>query len=276
MMTVLPSKWTLAGIVARTCAIIRQPSDLVMAIQMGMFLFRTSFGLTRGNPMGHFAHLRRRARLAQRFGRTQAERIVRVSYVYERYFKTRKSRYVRALLLHHFADSKALNGELFQALAKMSEKARRDGGAVMLFDVDGFGSIGDCLGNAAADRILLKIQRLIERETAGSGTAGRFGGDEILVVSNASAEVAMRKAQQICAAVSTAAFDGGNGRRVTVSGGVTFASLASNVVDMVECADQALHLAKDRGRNRVVALPAYRAVADPLLLLAGVRLAQEA
>jgi diguanylate cyclase (GGDEF)-like protein len=219
--------------------------------------------LERGKPAEYFSRLRRRTGLMQPFGRPEADRIVRVSYVYDRYFKSRNSRYVRAMLIHYFADSKSLDGDLFAALSQMLARVRRGkSGTVLLFDVDGFGSIVDCLGQAAADRVLTAIDGIIESEIGTNGVAGRFGGDEFLVVSEAAHETAMRVAHRVGAAVAAAALDAGRGKRVTVSAGVTFASRGSNVVDVVEYAAHALRLAKDGGKNCVVAWP-MRLAAPP-------------
>lgn len=229
-----------------------------MALQMGTFLLRTSLALARGNNLEHFGSLRRNARLTGRFGRLEAERIVRISYIYNRYFEARNTRYVRAMLLHHFADSKALDGSLFQALEQMTANVLRRGGrgAVLLIDIDRFGSITDSLGNAAADRMLATIESIIERALVESGIGGRFGGDEFLVlVSDTSDDATMQMAERIRAAVGGAGLTDGQGKPVTVSAGVIFASYGSNAVDLVEYADRALRLAKHGGRNCVVASP---------------------
>jgi diguanylate cyclase (GGDEF)-like protein len=258
-MNTLPSKWTPAGIIARTRAILQQPRDILVALQMGVFLWRTSLGAARGNPLRHFSRLRRKARSAQPFGRHESDRIVRISYVYDPYFKARRSRYVRALLLHHFADSKVLNGDMFPALGQMIENVHHGGhGAAVLFDVDRFGSIGDSLGNAEADRVLATIEQVIERVLAERGIAGRFGGDEFLLVIEASEDEVVQLVQQVRLAVSAAALENGYGKNVTVSAGVTIATQTSNVIDVMEHAAQALRLAKAAGRNRVAAFPALQ------------------
>jgi len=79
----------------------------------------------------------------------------------------------------------------------------RDGGsyAVLLLDVDHFKSINDLLGHQTGDRVLAQIGRLIAENTRGVDLAGRFGGEEFLVlVRDAARERAMQVAERLRAA----------------------------------------------------------------------------
>jgi diguanylate cyclase (GGDEF)-like protein len=120
----------------------------------------------------------------------------------------------------------------------------REGGsyAVLLLDVDHFKSINDLLGHQTGDRVLAQIGRLIAENTRGVDLAGRFGGEEFLVlVRDASSERALQVAERLRAAIET--------------GGVAYARAADHTGDVVERADRALYRAKNAGRNRVVESP---------------------
>jgi diguanylate cyclase (GGDEF)-like protein len=134
----------------------------------------------------------------------------------------------------------------------------RDGGnfAVLLLDVDHFKSINDLLGHQTGDRVLAHIGRLIAENTRGVDVAGRFGGEEFLVlVRDASRERALQIAERLRAAIESGGLAYADGKPVTVSVGVAYARAADATGDVVERADRALYRAKNAGRNRVVESP---------------------
>jgi diguanylate cyclase (GGDEF)-like protein len=134
----------------------------------------------------------------------------------------------------------------------------RDGGsyAVLLLDVDHFKSINDLLGHQTGDRVLAQIGRLIAENTRGVDLAGRFGGEEFLVlVRDAARERALQVAERLRAAIETGGLAYADGKPVTVSVGVAYARPGDASGDVVERADRALYRAKNAGRNRVVESP---------------------
>ena len=134
----------------------------------------------------------------------------------------------------------------------------RDGGsyAVLLLDVDHFKSINDLLGHQTGDRVLAQIGRLIAENTRGVDLAGRFGGEEFLVlVRDAARERALQVAERLRAAIEAGGLAYADGKPVTVSVGVAYARPGDAQGDVVERADRALYRAKNAGRNRVVESP---------------------
>lgn len=134
----------------------------------------------------------------------------------------------------------------------------REGGryAVLLLDVDHFKSINDLLGHQTGDRVLAQIGRIIADNTRGVDVAGRFGGEEFLVlVRDASRERALQVAERLRTAIETGGLAYADGKPVTVSVGVAYARAADGSGDVVERADRALYRAKNAGRNRVVESP---------------------
>jgi diguanylate cyclase (GGDEF)-like protein len=128
--------------------------------------------------------------------------------------------------------------------------------AVLLLDVDHFKSINDLLGHQAGDRVLAQIGRVIAENIRGVDLAGRFGGEEFLVLlRDASRERAMHVAERLREAIETGGFAYADGKPVTVSVGVAYARPADGTADVVERADRALYRAKNAGRNRVVESP---------------------
>ncbi len=134
----------------------------------------------------------------------------------------------------------------------------RSGGryAVLLLDVDHFKSINDLLGHQSGDRALAQIGRIIAQNVRGVDAAGRFGGEEFLVLlRDASRERALQVAERLRGAIEAGGLAYADGKPVTVSVGVAYARSADGIGDVVERADRALYRAKNTGRNRVVESP---------------------
>jgi len=127
---------------------------------------------------------------------------------------------------------------------------------VMLLDVDHFKSINDLLGHQSGDRALAQIGRIIAENVRGLDVAGRFGGEEFLVLlRDASRERALQVAERLRGAIETSGIAYADGKPVTVSVGVSYALPTDLTSDVVERADRALYRAKNAGRNRVVEAP---------------------
>ena len=134
----------------------------------------------------------------------------------------------------------------------------RGGGryAVLLLDVDHFKSINDLLGHQTGDRALALIGKIIAENVRGVDVAGRFGGEEFLVLlRDASRERALQVAERLRSAIESNGPRHADGKPVTVSVGVAYARAADGSGEAVERADRALYRAKSAGRNRVVESP---------------------
>ena len=131
----------------------------------------------------------------------------------------------------------------------------RHGGryAVLLLDIDHYKSINDLLGHAEGDRCLAEIGRILGDSIRGVDVAGRFGGEEFLVLlRDASRERALQVAERLRAAIESGGLSYADGKPVTMSIGVAYARTSDGPNEAVERADRALYRAKNGGRNRVV------------------------
>ena len=130
----------------------------------------------------------------------------------------------------------------------------------VMLDVDNFKRINDTYGHAAGDDVLKSIALILKTVAAVSGTdygdasAGRFGGEEfVLVLPGLKAEQAVKVAEKIRSEVESYKFS--CDEQQTVSVGVT--ELRDDDVnnDVVSNrVDEALYRAKRNGRNQVVML----------------------
>jgi diguanylate cyclase (GGDEF)-like protein len=144
-----------------------------------------------------------------------------------------------------------------RALDQAMEHVRVGGRyAVLLLDIDHFKSINDLLGHQTGDRALAKIGRTIAENIRGVDVAGRFGGEEFLVLlRDASRERTMQVAERLRRAIEASGLAYADGKPVTISIGVAYARPMDGASDVVERADRALYRAKHAGRNRVVESP---------------------
>jgi len=135
--------------------------------------------------------------------------------------------------------------------------------SALLFDLDRFKSINDQYGHAIGDRVLRAFTDIAVTELRSTDLLGRLGGEEFgALLFGAEAASAAATAERIRAAFEESyARDGIGAKNVSVSVGV--ASVPADEQVEVETlmlkADEALYVAKARGRNRVEVADGYRA-----------------
>jgi diguanylate cyclase (GGDEF)-like protein len=167
----------------------------------------------------------------------------------------------RAIALRRAAFTDRLTGlyryEYFaDALPREVERGRRYSSelSLVLFDLDRFKDFNDRYGHAAGNHLLEGVGRALLRETRGADLAARFGGEELIVLVQGSADDACALAERVRRAVaelSVAVVDGA--ASTTISAGVAAFPREPDAASLLEAADGALYEAKRRGRNRVVA-----------------------
>lgn len=129
---------------------------------------------------------------------------------------------------------------------------------VILCDVDFFKKYNDTYGHQAGDLCLQKVAKIISKAVRPQDLAARYGGEEFVVVlPNASSEVAAMIAGRICDRVRTLQIVHKSSQAsefVTISCGIatTEGNLISSAEYLVAHADRALYLAKEQGRDRYV------------------------
>jgi diguanylate cyclase (GGDEF)-like protein len=168
---------------------------------------------------------------------------------------------VRNVELEAASRTDALTGlpnrrHLQEHLAAAASACRRHGGdvAVLMVDVDHFKRVNDRLGHAGGDHVLRRIALCLATACRAEDVAGRWGGEEFLVVSpGSSANGATALAERIRAAAEAESIDVEGAERVKVTVSVGVASGCGDVDAIVRSADAALYEAKETGRNRVVA-----------------------
>jgi two-component system, cell cycle response regulator len=165
--------------------------------------------------------------------------------------------------LRHMSQTDALTGldnrrHLEDRLREMFEHAKRlnEPFSCVMCDLDRFKSVNDTHGHQAGDAVLKQFARILRGEVREIDRVGRYGGEEFMLllpgtVLDAGVRFAERVRKQVEA--NTFTFDGTSIRR-TASFGVS-AWPHPRIADcdgLMRAADDALYVAKETGRNRVV------------------------
>lgn len=143
----------------------------------------------------------------------------------------------------------------WQARAELMLQARHRGGgpvSLLLIDLDHFKAINDQHGHIVGDDALRGVSTIIRRHLVRGDVAGRFGGDELVIVLADDARRAKTVAEAIRSDVSRLDLPHLGGEKLSVS--IGFAQAGDRdlgVREWLELADSALYRAKNLGRNRI-------------------------
>ena len=127
----------------------------------------------------------------------------------------------------------------------------------LMIDVDHFKSINDHYGHPKGDDVLRELAAIISSTLRQYDTFGRYGGEEFLMVlEGVNKEHLAALAERTRATVEiTLNQQVGLTNPITISlGGTLVTSADQSIDDVIKRADEALYLAKNQGRNRVVLL----------------------
>lgn len=157
----------------------------------------------------------------------------------------------KTILLEQMAVTDSLTGiynrrHIFNVLAIESEKARRYGSkfSVLMFDIDHFKRLNDTQGHQKGDEILKKVADVIKRSVRAVDVAGRYGGEEFLVIlTESDMDGSLAVAERIRSEVQSIE----NGI-TSISGGVAIYN-GEPSEDILKKADMLLYRAKENGRN---------------------------
>ncbi len=156
---------------------------------------------------------------------------------------------------------------LQDADALMQQQIARDRPiGVLLVDLDHFKSINDRFGHAVGDKVLQIFAKTARTNLRQTDLVGRLGGEEFTVMlADASIDNAYLVADRLRKAfAAAAAVIEGEALYATASIGVSvIVDPSQDLAKLITLADQALYLAKARGRNRVEVAPIEIAGEEP-------------
>ena len=123
--------------------------------------------------------------------------------------------------------------------------------AMLFCDLDFFKSVNDTHGHDFGDKCLLELTRRITTELPAADFTARFGGNEFVILSNASLLQANTKAQGLLRAISQPLIVDDVVVKIQASIGIALLTAEhKSGSDLLRDADAAMYQAKERGRNR--------------------------
>jgi diguanylate cyclase (GGDEF)-like protein len=136
--------------------------------------------------------------------------------------------------------------------------AKSDGSplACIMVDIDYFKKINDTHGHSTGDCVLRKMAELFCEECRANDIVCRYGGEEFcILLPDTNEDNAVAAAQRIRSSIASLEIMAGK-ERLQVSGSLGVAEFCEDAMDaqaLIDRADQALLVAKQTGRDRVVA-----------------------
>ena len=145
-------------------------------------------------------------------------------------------------LLHH----QAIHSHLEKTLQQADDSGQAL--SMALIDIDKFKTINDTLGHQIGDTVVKEVAATIQRSVREMDVAGRYGGDEFMIIFP---ECTLANARRIVQRLQTALSRlNGEVAALTISSGIVQRK-DENAKALVEIADRLLYRAKALGRNRI-------------------------
>ena len=151
------------------------------------------------------------------------------------------------------------NRKVFDMILRQASMEALDTGeplSLLFLDVDHFKAFNDTYGHQVGDQVLKLLAFMLNKNIRGQDTAARYGGEEFaLILPQTALSGATQVATKICTQVAAKAVVQRHTRgqlgQITVSIGVATLAAGEPLRQFIARADQALYLAKKRGRNCV-------------------------
>ncbi|MBT3923492.1 MAG: diguanylate cyclase [Nitrospina sp.] len=127
--------------------------------------------------------------------------------------------------------------------------------SILFGDIDFFKKINDTFGHSAGDAVLVSISKLMDTEKREIDQIARWGGEEFLILlPETGLNGAVLLGNKIREKISAQSImHEGKEIKVTMSFGASIYNGETPIDKTIDLADQRLYLAKESGRNKVVA-----------------------
>ena len=143
------------------------------------------------------------------------------------------------------------------AIARFKRHAPAGSLAAIMFDLDHFGDFNDRHGHLAGDALLRLFGEILRVRLRSADIVARYGGEEfVAILENCGLPEAARLADEVRGELEARSVPGADGRPLcaTVSAGCAVLDTAEPTKEaLLGRADAGLYMAKEAGRNRVVA-----------------------
>lgn len=125
---------------------------------------------------------------------------------------------------------------------------------IIMIDIDYFKHFNDTYGHTMGDELLQRLGQFLQSHIRAEDIACRYGGEEfILIMPNASVEIAQQRAEYLQREAKQLPGNGPSPVGITLSFGIAiYAEHGSTMEAVLRAADAALYRAKQEGRDRIV------------------------
>jgi diguanylate cyclase (GGDEF)-like protein len=151
--------------------------------------------------------------------------------------------------------------ELDRRIAESIRMGARSPLSIIILDIDHFKSFNDTYGHLGGNDVLIQVAGRFRNMARKMDTPCRYGGEEfVIILPQCHLEGALTLAERIRRSIENDLFDVNEQKvPITASFGVAEYQTSETLSSFVGRADEALYLAKERGRNRVEAAPSSSA-----------------
>jgi diguanylate cyclase (GGDEF)-like protein len=138
---------------------------------------------------------------------------------------------------------------IFDSLEKIN-----DSFALLMIDIDKFKNVNDTYGHIMGDKVIIDVADIILSCIEGIGIAGRFGGEEFIVLLREESKKSFNIAENIRKSIENIIFEDDLNRTFSVSVSIGIANYdgSKNLNHLTQLADKALYQAKNSGRNQTI------------------------
>jgi len=154
---------------------------------------------------------------------------------------------------------------ILEKIQQELDRSGRDGSnlGLVICDVDHFKQVNDNYGHLAGDAVLRELAKRIDSSLRSYDSVGRYGGEEfIILIPSSDGAGAAELAERLRSSMAERSLRTNEGEfRCTMSFGATALNERQDfdLNSLIKEADEALLMAKNRGRNRVELWPAIAA-----------------
>ncbi|MDO5517437.1 MAG: diguanylate cyclase [Clostridium sp.] len=146
------------------------------------------------------------------------------------------------------------NKYIKESIYKLVDKynKRKEIFSLIMIDVDNFKNINDTYGHIFGDRVLVDVADILLSISDEIGFAGRFGGDEfVLILPGLKENEAFLVAQKIVHSLLNVNNNYDEGINISLSMGV-YQNKAHTLEDCLNSADTAMYYSKTNGKNQII------------------------
>lgn len=142
----------------------------------------------------------------------------------------------------------------FAAEQRLGRPSRKEA-CLLFFDVDYFKQVNDRFGHEAGDRILIAFSAALKKQFEDLGMISRYGGDEFVVLLDTASKIQITAlldalTKEVHQIRPTDNEEKNQGFMLSFSAGAAcFPEDAETLGELEQCADAALYIVKERGRN---------------------------